>query len=69
MEGALRVGCINIVGLRSKINNKDLFDLLKTNYVSGLVESWDRFDRPSYDVKGYSSYIKGRNKDCSIHED
>jgi hypothetical protein len=64
VSGSLKVGFINIKGLKRKINNKDSLDFLKTNYVFGLVESWARFE--TYNIKGYNSYIKGRNKTARL---
>jgi hypothetical protein len=60
VAGSLEVGCINIEGLKRKINNKDFLDLRKTIDVCGLAESWARFEIDN--MKGYTSYIKGRNK-------
>jgi hypothetical protein len=59
VAGSLKVGFINIEGLKRKINNKDFLDLLKAN-VFGLAESWARFE--TYNMEGYTRYIKGRNK-------
>jgi hypothetical protein len=43
VAGSLKVGFINIEGLKRKIN-KDFLDLLKTNYIFGLAESWAGFE-------------------------
>jgi hypothetical protein len=60
VAGSLKVGFISIEGLKRKTNNKDFLDLFKTNYVFGLAESWSGFE--TYRIKGYTSYIKGKNK-------
>jgi hypothetical protein len=60
VAGSCKVGFINIEGLKRKINNNDFLDLLKTNDVFGLVESWAGFE--VCNIKGYTSYIKERNK-------
>jgi hypothetical protein len=57
---ALTVVFINIEGLKSKINNENFSDLLQTNHVFDLAESWAGFE--TYNIKGYTSYIKGRNE-------
>jgi hypothetical protein len=59
VAGALKVGFIIIEGLKSKINN-DFLDLLETNYCFYFDKSWAGFETCS--IKGYTSYIKGRNK-------
>jgi hypothetical protein len=64
VAGSLEVGFINIDGLKRKINNKNFLDLLKTNYAFGLAESSTGFE--TYNIKGYTSYIKGRNKTASF---
>jgi hypothetical protein len=61
VAGSLKLGFINVEVLkRKKINNTDFLHLLKTNYVFGSAESWAGFE--TYDVKGYTSYIKEMNK-------
>jgi hypothetical protein len=60
VAGSLEIGLKNIEGLKRKINNKDFLDLLKANDIFGLAESWARFE--TCNIKGYTSYIKGRNK-------
>jgi hypothetical protein len=40
VAGTLRVGCINIEGLQSKLQNRDFLDLLGENEMMGLAESW-----------------------------
>jgi hypothetical protein len=57
VAGLLKVRFINIEGLK---NNKDFLDLLKINYAFGLEESCTGFE--ICNIKGYTSYIKGRNK-------
>jgi hypothetical protein len=57
VAGSPKVGFINIEELKRNINNNDFLDLLKTNYVFDLAESWTGFE--TYNIKGYASYIKG----------
>jgi hypothetical protein len=38
----------------------DFLDVLKANDVFGLAENWAGFE--TYNIKGYTSCIKGRNK-------
>jgi hypothetical protein len=57
---SLKVGFMNIKGLKRKVDNKDVLGLLKSNDICGLAESWAGFE--TYNMKGYTSYIKERNK-------
>ena len=48
--GTLRIGFINIEGLKNKFQHKDFLDLLKINDVFGIAESWAGLEK--YEIRG-----------------
>jgi hypothetical protein len=60
VTGLLRVGTLNVEGLRNKLATKGFLDLLGCNDIFGIAESW--FGLEVCDIKGYISYSNGRRK-------
>jgi hypothetical protein len=60
VAGLFRVGFLNVDRLRNKLMTKDFLDLLGCHDIFEIVESW--LGLQVCDIKGYTSYSKGRRK-------
>jgi hypothetical protein len=58
--GVLKIGFLNIEGLRNKLGTTDFLDLLRAQDILGIAESWAGLE--TYNISGYTSYFKGRCK-------
>jgi hypothetical protein len=58
--GVLKIGFLNIEGLRSKLGTIDFLDLLRGLDILGIAESWAGLE--TYNISGYTSHFKGRGR-------
>jgi hypothetical protein len=49
--GPLKIGFLNIEGLKNKLGNNDFLALLEAHDIFGIAESWAGFKK--FDVRGY----------------
>jgi hypothetical protein len=61
VTGALKIGFLNIEALRNKLGTTNCLDLLRSQDILGIAESWTWLE--TYNFSGYTSYFKGR---CNI---
>jgi hypothetical protein len=60
LHNANQIGFIHTQGLKNKFQHKEFLDLLKVNYVFGIVESWAGSEK--YEISGYQSVNRRRCK-------
>jgi hypothetical protein len=60
VAGVLKIGFLNIEGLRNKLGTTDFLDLLRAQDILGIAESWAGLE--TYNISGYTSCFRGRCK-------